>query len=111
VVAVGDPPDAGCDGRDQGGLVGLDCDEAVHELYHYLDGELTEERRRLIAVHLDLCAPCAHAVGFEAELRQVIAQRCTDRVPDSLLQRVAAAIDEEQQGRGPGGPSGRHHVV
>ncbi len=23
----------------------VDCDEAVHELYHYLDGELTEERR------------------------------------------------------------------
>ena len=32
---------------DASGLFGVsvDCEEAVHELYHYLDGELTEERR------------------------------------------------------------------
>ena len=25
-----------------------DCNEAVHQLYHFLDGELTEERRARI---------------------------------------------------------------
>lgn len=76
---------------------GLDCDEAVHQLYHYLDGELTAERRRAIAHHLDLCGPCAGAAEFEAELRQVIANKCRDHVPESLIRRIATAIDEERR--------------
>lgn len=75
----------------------VDCDEAVHQLYHYLDGELTEERRTEIALHLDRCGPCADAAGFEAELRMVIANRCKDRVPDHLLARIAEAIHEESR--------------
>src|ERR1700728_692134 len=77
--------------------VTVDCHEAVHELYHYLDGELTEERRHEIRVHLDWCGPCNGAADFEAELRKVIANRCKDRVPDSLIRRVAEAIDEESK--------------
>lgn len=75
----------------------MGCEDAVHELYHYLDGELTPERRREIAEHLDLCGSCAGAAGFEAELRSVIANHCRDRVPESLISRVAEAINEEQR--------------
>ena len=79
------------------GLFGatIDCEEAVHVLYHYLDGELTEERRTEIRVHLDWCGPCSGAAGFEAELRKVIANRCKDHVPDSLVQRIGAALQAE----------------
>jgi mycothiol system anti-sigma-R factor len=81
------------------GLFGVqvDCEEAVHELYTYLDGELTEERRKEIRIHLDYCGPCGGAAEFEAELRRVIANRCKDRVPDSLIRRVADAIEAESQ--------------
>jgi mycothiol system anti-sigma-R factor len=84
---------------DAGALFGVrvDCEEAVHELYHYLDGELTEERRTAISVHLDWCGPCSGAAEFEAELRRVIANRCKDRVPQSLVDRVAEALDEESR--------------
>ena len=84
---------------DADGLFGatVDCEEAVHVLYQYLDGELTEERRTEIRVHLDWCGPCSGAAGFEAELRKVIANRCKDRVPDSLIRRVAEAIDQESR--------------
>ena len=75
----------------------MNCDDAVHQLYHFLDGELTEERRVLIAEHLTYCAPCGGAVEFEAELRLVIANHCKDHVPESLIQRIAAAIDEESR--------------
>ncbi len=75
----------------------VDCIEAVHQLYHYLDGELTEERRHEIAVHLDACSSCGSAAEFEAELRAVIANRCRDRVPESLMARIAGAIHEEAQ--------------
>ena len=81
------------------GLFGphVDCEEAVHELYHYLDGELTEERRVEIRIHLDYCGPCGGAAAFESELRRVIADRCKDRVPEGLILRVAEAIDEESR--------------
>lgn len=82
----------GCSGEE----LGVDCNEAVRQLYVYLDGELTEERRQEISLHLDACGPCAGAAGFEAELRMIISSRCKDRVPDSLIERVAAAIAEEQ---------------
>jgi mycothiol system anti-sigma-R factor len=86
-------------GVDTSALFGrsVDCVEAVHELYSYLDGELTDTRREVIRVHLDWCGPCGGAAQFEEDLRQVIANRCKDRVPQSLIERVAAAIDEESK--------------
>ena len=72
-----------------------DCSEAVHVLYHFLDGELTEERRRQIQDHLDACPPCFEAFDFEAELRIVIARKCREQVPDSLRQRIADAINHD----------------
>jgi mycothiol system anti-sigma-R factor len=66
--------------------------EAVELLYHYLDGELTDERRALIQRHLDECPPCFEAYDFEAELRIVVQQKCRNRVPESLVSRVADAL-------------------
>jgi mycothiol system anti-sigma-R factor len=96
---VGKKEDPAPVAADTAGLFGvqIDCEEAVHELYTYLDGELTEERRREIRVHLDYCGPCGGAAEFEAELRKVIANRCRDRVPESLIRRVAEALEEESR--------------
>ena len=69
-----------------------ECVEAVHVLYHYLDGELTSERRVLIKQHLDDCPPCGDAFEFEAELRVVIAQKCREEVPPELVERVRKAL-------------------
>ena len=73
----------------------VSCDETIEKLYTYLDGELTEQRRVEIARHLDLCGPCVDAYGFESELRRLIANRCRDRVPESLIARVAEALRAE----------------
>jgi mycothiol system anti-sigma-R factor len=69
-----------------------DCNDAVERLYHFLDGELDDARRADIQHHLDECLPCLEAFDFEAELRQVIAQKCRDQVPDHLRQRIAEAL-------------------
>ena len=69
-----------------------ECRDAAHSLYHYLDGELTFERRELILQHLDDCPPCGDAFDFEAELRIVISQKCRDQVPEHLRLRVADAL-------------------
>jgi mycothiol system anti-sigma-R factor len=77
----------------------IDCREALHRVYHFLDGEMTPERRDEIARHLDRCAPCLRAFGFETELRKLIADRCRDQVPDELRTRIAVAIDHEHKQR------------
>ncbi len=72
-----------------------DCGEVVRQLYEFVDGELTVERRQRIQFHLDACLPCFEAFDFEAELRLVISQRCRDKVPDPLRDRIAKALDAE----------------
>ncbi|MBN2621784.1 MAG: mycothiol system anti-sigma-R factor [Acidimicrobiales bacterium] len=73
-----------------------ECQDALHQLYGYLDGELTDERREAIHRHLDGCQPCAEPYDFEAELRLVIRRKCQEQVPDSLMAKVRAALASEQ---------------
>ena len=70
----------------------VDCSETLSRLYEFLDGELTDERRRAIEMHLDFCPPCGNVVTFEAELRRVIADRAKDHVPEQLRSRIATAL-------------------
>jgi mycothiol system anti-sigma-R factor len=83
-----------------------DCDETIHRLYHFLDGELTDDRRVQIQRHLDECGPCLDVYDFEAELRHVVASRCRDRVPDTLRERIARVIRHEQETTGGTGSAG-----
>jgi mycothiol system anti-sigma-R factor len=76
-------------------MAGHDCDDALHELYHFLDGELTQDRRAQIQAHLEACPPCYEGFDFEAELRMVVARKCTEQVPQQLRDRIAQAIDHE----------------
>lgn len=78
-----------------------DCEDALHELYDYLDGDLTDERRTAIQKHLDHCQPCAEPYDFEAELRMVIRRKCAEEVPPSLMEKVRAALDREADNRKP----------
>ena len=81
-----------------------ECADAVKRLYHYLDGELDDDRRALVKHHLDDCMPCLEAFDFELELRQVIARKCREPVPDQLRVRIALAIQSEYGAvEGPGG--------
>ena len=74
-----------------------DCREAVETLYHYLDGELTYERKMVIQRHLDDCHDCIEAYEFEAELRVAISRSCREPVPPSLMERVANALADEDR--------------
>ena len=73
----------------------VDCREALHRIYHFLDGELTHDRRAEIEAHLNCCSPCLEMFGFEAELRRVVANKCRDTVPEGLRARIAESINHE----------------
>jgi len=70
------------------------CQEALEELYTFLDGELTVEKREHIRMHLDDCNPCLEAYDFEAELRIVISTKCKESVPDTLKDKIRRALEE-----------------
>jgi mycothiol system anti-sigma-R factor len=72
-----------------------DCNDALHQLYEYLDGELTDDRRSIIQHHLDTCQPCAEPYDFEAELRAVVRRKCQDEVPETLRAKVRKALEAE----------------
>jgi len=78
-----------------GGVSGVDCDEALATLYSYLDGELTAERRTAISVHLDRCGYCGDAAHFEAELRAIVADCAKARVPSPLLDQIRSKLSNE----------------
>jgi mycothiol system anti-sigma-R factor len=71
-----------------------ECQEALDTLYHFLDGELNEERRHQIQDHLDECSPCLEAFDFEAELKMVIARRCKEAVPEALRVRISILLEQ-----------------
>ena len=75
----------------------LDCGEALRDLYGYLDGEITEDRRADIRVHIEECGPCLEAFDFEVELRQLVARTCQCEAPDALRERVARALHDCEQ--------------
>jgi mycothiol system anti-sigma-R factor len=75
-----------------------ECNEALRELYVFLDGELTVERRATIRQHLDGCHDCLEAYDFEAELKMVIARKCVDTPPDHLRERIARALGQPELG-------------
>jgi mycothiol system anti-sigma-R factor len=70
----------------------MDCDDALHRVYEYLDGEMTMWRRRAIARHLDECPPCADGFTFEVELRRIVVSKCQEQAPQSLRIRIAETL-------------------
>ncbi len=70
-----------------------DCDEIVHELQIYLDGETDEEFADRVARHLDRCAPCLDRAEFERRLRAIVAAKCgTECAPAELRERIIVRL-------------------
>ena len=80
----------------------MDCDDALHRVYEYLDGEMTMWRRRAITRHLDECPPCADGFTFEVELRRIVVSKCQEQAPPSLRIRIAETLGIQVQTDGPG---------
>ena len=79
--------------HDHGASPVADCSEALAEIYTFLDGELTDGKRALIAAHLEGCNRCIEAFDFEAELRMVISAKArSDEIPEMLRIRISEKL-------------------
>lgn len=68
------------------------CDEALTNLYVYLDREIEQVEAVRIREHLEDCPPCGRMFDFEARLRSVVRERLQEDVPQSFLDRLHAAL-------------------
>lgn len=77
-----------------------DCDEALENLYLYLDSELDEASSEKIRSHLEVCKGCSKPFDFERRLKEVVRDRLDEQVPDRLVDKVRQAIEAERLNAG-----------
>jgi anti-sigma factor (TIGR02949 family) len=76
-------------------MSGHECDDALTNLYQYLDREIEASTSEVIRAHLEDCSGCLKSFDFEARLQIVVRKRLAEDVPDEFLQRLRDAIARE----------------
>ncbi|MDD4867635.1 MAG: mycothiol system anti-sigma-R factor [Mycobacterium sp.] len=72
---------------------GVDCAEAIAEVWTLLDGECTPEARERLRRHLEACPGCLKRYGLEERIKALIATKCRDeRAPEGLRERLRLEI-------------------
>jgi mycothiol system anti-sigma-R factor len=72
-----------------------DCGEVLAEVFLYLDGEMTSDRRETIRRHLDECSPCLRKFGIEHEVKALVARCCrNEHAPARLREKVLLKLRE-----------------
>jgi mycothiol system anti-sigma-R factor len=72
-----------------------DCEQALANLYSYLDSELEPESSARVKAHLEACDGCDAPFDFELRLRQVIRGRLGEELPEVVLVRLRAMLAVE----------------
>src|SRR5262249_16935237 len=78
----------------RGGDRAVSCDELIEKLMDYLDGELVEEQRTLVEVHLDSCPNCPSYVETYTHTVRVVRRLPRCGLPPAVEQRLRAALKE-----------------
>jgi len=71
----------------------LDCQAVLDQLFDYIDAELSEEARRDLKAHLDLCRNCYDHVEFEQMLRRKLREKTSHTCPASLKKRIQIILE------------------
>jgi anti-sigma factor (TIGR02949 family) len=72
-----------------------ECDDLLHELDHLLHGELPAERAAALKQHLAGCPPCFESADFQAQLKEIVAKKCNEEVPEGLQARILGFLQDE----------------
>ncbi|HEX2404851.1 MAG TPA: zf-HC2 domain-containing protein [Acidimicrobiia bacterium] len=76
-------------------MSGHECDDALTNLYQYLDREIETTTSEVIRAHLEDCSGCLRSFDFEARLQIVVRERLAEDVPPQFLERLRDAIARE----------------
>ena len=65
------------------------CDDVLSHVFEFLDHETGDDRRAVIAEHLDACSSCLRQFGIEQEFKALVRRRCGgDPTPVGLRDRI-----------------------
>lgn len=78
----------------------IPCLDVIHQLWDYLDGELSPERAAGIREHLETCAGCRAVSEFERSFRDAARALLSESLTESLDEaeiraRVVKALSVE----------------
>ncbi|MGH8949904.1 MAG: zf-HC2 domain-containing protein [Acidimicrobiia bacterium] len=76
-------------------MSGHECDDALTNLYQYLDKEIETTTYEVIRAHLEDCSGCLRSFDFEARLKVVVRERLSEDVPPEFLNRLRDALARE----------------
>jgi anti-sigma factor (TIGR02949 family) len=73
--------------------VTLSCEQAIQELFFYLDRALAGERLEALEAHLESCLNCCDRLNFNRSLDAFVRERLGDAsLPDGIEERIRRAI-------------------
>jgi anti-sigma factor (TIGR02949 family) len=72
----------------------INCDEAMRQLWDYLDGSVDETDRTLIDEHLARCLRCCGERDFAGELRRFLSDHARDDLPDDVARRLNQTLED-----------------
>lgn len=78
----------------------LPCDQVIAQLWEYIDGEISEERARLIRAHLDACGHCFPQHDYQRAFLGFLRLHSNSPVPPSLRRRVFEGLLKEDAAGG-----------
>ena len=86
-------------GDDGEGPEMIPCDQALEQLFEYLDGELEESDRKQVERHLEVCRRCYPRLQFEKSFLDALHQvRSGEDPPPDLRNRIVGALEAEGLG-------------
>ncbi|MGE0295874.1 mycothiol system anti-sigma-R factor [Pseudonocardia sp.] len=88
-----------------------DCSEVLAQVWLFLDHECDQERRALLARHLDECSPCLAQYGIDEAVKRLLASRCGGELApaefkERLRRQIRVAVMQQAQVTVESGPEG-----
>jgi mycothiol system anti-sigma-R factor len=70
----------------------------LHQVEHYLHGELASDKAAVLAEHLSECGHCLDRAEFQRKLKDIVRSKCRSDTPTHLVERIRFALRTERLG-------------
>jgi anti-sigma factor (TIGR02949 family) len=71
----------------------LNCEQALHRLFEFLDHELDAQERDAVQYHLSTCRSCFSRADFERRLKQKLHELRQDEAEAAATERVKRLLE------------------
>lgn len=71
---------------------GPDCEQALENLYLFIDHEIDTASSEQIQTHIDECTSCLTEYDLERVVKSLVSRSCSEVAPDPLREKVLLTI-------------------